>query len=175
MKVGGRLGQRRGRLARRVGQLIVAMGIVVGGVTTVGQAAASPIGEQTCSYQAGRYNVCFQITPLFGNLYAVHIGIDITMSQATAQTILDQPGDPFGTWLFGADGSPADEDVLGQVPATYESAWSGGLSAEFEIWVDRSFLDEDSGEDDVFGRVKLYIASVNRTFAYQTNEVNGYF
>jgi hypothetical protein len=127
-------------------------------------ATAAGLGEQSCTPLAGPGNLCILASRGAADQVLVHIGIDLAMSQATAQQIIDLPGEEFTVVLFGADTPPGNpDDTLAVVPMSWDSAWSGGLSAEFDVFVDRSVLDEDSGQDEVYAVVVLR-GTTTRTF-----------
>jgi hypothetical protein len=95
----------------------------------------------------------------------VHVGIDVTMSQADAQRLVDQEGQAVMAYLIGND-SWSDDSLVG-VTETYERAWSGGLSAEFDAYIHWTTLNEDwEGTDEVYARVRLndHRTGVVRTF-----------
>jgi hypothetical protein len=96
------------------------------------------------------------------------------MNQANAQIVIDRLGQGFAAMLYGSDGSLPDDNALIKIPMTWISAWSGGLSAEFDVFVDRSVLDEDDGQDEVYAAVTFALPGPGLS-TYRTNEVQGYF
>jgi hypothetical protein len=98
----------------------------------------------------------------------VNVGIDVWMSAQEAQAILAPPGTAFTAALYGSDGGGSVQ-YLQSLPLTYEKAGpTADLSAEFDMAVPRSKLNEDTDgwwgcdKDEVFARVWLY-DSVHRT------------
>jgi hypothetical protein len=141
------------RLKRTLG---LALAPTAAFVLMAGVMAAPASAEQRCTGAAGS-NVCLSIDDFNGG-FRVHIGIDVHMSLAQAQAILDAPGDPFSARMMGSD--PLSDDVLFNVHLTDEGASAGsGLSADFDMVASRSQLNEDDSffddVDEVFGRVKL--------------------
>jgi len=138
-----------------------AIGLAALGLMTVMSGAAE--AKSTCS-SSSKHVICFSITHVGGDQYDVHVGIDITMSQADAQAIIDQPGDPIDAWAMGAD--PFFDNAEFRIPLSWVNAWEGGLSAEMDIRVPYAALDEDSdGGDELYARVRLFDQRVStRTF-----------
>ena len=98
----------------------------------------------------------------------VNVGIDVWMSAQEAQAYIAQPGTAFTAALYGADGG-SNVQYLQSLPLTYEVAGPmANLSAEFDMAVPRSRLNEDPDgwwgcdKDEVFARVWLY-DSVHKT------------
>lgn len=144
-------------LARRVAKLAIALGIALGAsLGSVSAASAEGgLGENTCS--GGRsqgYEICLQITYAGAGFYKVDVGIDVFMSRADAQAIIDQEGDAFRGYLIGDD-TWADNSV-GNIPLTWEAAGDGGIGAEFDALFHWSTLNEDwEGADEIYARVML--------------------
>src|SRR5262245_34195514 len=72
---------------------------------------------------------CFEIVYVGGDDYVVWAGIDIPMSRAAAQAILDQPGDPVDAWAMGDD---AFDDAEFRITPIWFGVTDVGLSAEFQ-------------------------------------------
>ena len=158
---------------RKVGRLIrTAIGAfaITGGTlaVTAGSASAWSL-PQACSGQP-QANAC-----LDGYTYdpyvQVHVGIDVWMSHQDALAILAQPGNAFSAALYGDDGSA---QFLVGLPLTWEAAGDANISAEFDMLVPRSQLNEDPGgwprpnRDEVFARVSLYDARTGLTRTFET-------
>ena len=124
-----------------------------------------------CRSARDNYIICFTISQIgLSNGFNVHVGIDVSMSQQDAQNIIDAPGEAFSATLYGED--TFFDDTLKQIPVTWSSAWSGGLSAEFDTFASAETLDEDSDPtDEVFARVKLHISSTDRNRSFRTNNI----
>jgi hypothetical protein len=159
----------KSRLKRTLG---LAVAPVATCVLMAGLMATPASAEQRCT-GATASNVCLNIDPTSqtDQDYMVHIGIDIHMSQAQAQAILDGPGDPFSARMMGSD--PLSDDDLFNVHLTGESASAeAGLSANFDMVASRSQLDEDDSffddVDEVFGRVKLVDPGTGAVTFYNT-------
>jgi hypothetical protein len=163
----------RSRRLRRTLGLAVAPAAAL--VLMAGVMAAPASAEQRCT-GAPASNVCLSIEN-FNDGFSVHIGIDIHMSRAQAQAILDAPGEPFSARMMGSD--PVSDDVLFNVRLTGESAWDGGLSADFDMNAARSQLDEDDSffddVDEVFGRVKLVDPGTGATIFYNSPIISRVF
>lgn len=142
-----------------------AIGLAALGMMTVMSGAAE--AKSTCS-SGSKHVICFSIIHVGGDQYDVHVGIDITMSRADAQAIIDQPGDPVDAWAMGDD--PFFDNAEFRIPLTWVAAGDGGLGAEFDIRVPYAALDEDSdGGDELFARVRLFDQRVStRTFTSRT-------
>jgi len=168
----------RNPLTRGVRRVVLAMGlVVVAGVATAGAASAGRLHEQTCVGQAGRYTICLYITDdpqsPYSHSYKIHVGIDVNMSRADAQNIIDGGG-TITARMYGSD-SFFDDNLIG-VTRSWVSAWDGGLSAEFDRSVNGSVLDEDpEGEDEVFARVSLYVPVSGNTRTFRSDEVSASF
>ncbi|GHH29767.1 hypothetical protein [Lentzea cavernae] len=134
-------------LFKRFGaMMLVAFGILA---MTTGVAQA----KQTCG-SGSLHVICFSIDKVGGDAYAVHVGIDISMSQGDAQLIIDQPGDPVDAWAMGDDWF---DNAEFRIPLTWVAAGPDGLSAEFDITVPGVALDEDpDGGDELYARVRLF-------------------
>jgi hypothetical protein len=168
---------RRRTLLRRAGHLVAALATGFGLVAAAaGPATATGLGEQTCAWQTGRYNVCIRADRMAADQVWVHVGIDVTMSESVARQIVDTPGEEFAVTLYGIDGSSsAAQHPLAVIPMTWDAAGSGGLSAEFDVFLDYSVLDEDDGRDEVLAKVTLRVLFRSQTFTYQTNQIEAMF
>jgi hypothetical protein len=151
-------GTLRATVMRRIAQLIAALAILTGlSVATEGTAMATNVGEQACNY-GSQYNACLLITNLGSNMYRVHVGIDIYMSQQDAQNLIGAGSVPV-VGLYGDDGSSTANDFLtsGFSIAEPPVAWAQGWSAGFTIDVNGSLLNEDDGIDEIIATMRLYI------------------
>lgn len=165
--------------ARGLARMVGAMALVVTtALATAGAASASGrLNEQICHYEAGRYNICLYITDdpqsPFSHFFMVHVGIDVTMSQADAQNIIDGGGG-ITARMYGSD-SIFDDNLQG-VTRTSMSAWEGGLSANFDRSICGGVLDEDpEGEDEVYALASLYDPRSGRTRTFRSEEVEAFF
>jgi len=169
-------GTRNTTVLRRIGQILTAMAIVAGlTVATAGTALAHGVGDLACNYIVGRFNACLQITDVGPGQYKVHVGIDVTMSQHDAQNIIDSPGQEFTFTLKGDDGPSNERQHLASLPVTWVGAWSGGLSAESDVFVTESMLDEDDGTDEIIAVIRLYIPVTGTTRTFETGTVTANF
>ena len=163
----------RGR-ARR-GALRAVLAVTGAVAVAVGLMAAPAAAQQSCTGAADA-NVCLSIERLDDGNYAVHIGIDVRMSQQDAQAIIDQPGDPFTTWMMGSDWF---DDSLLSLPMTGLGAWEGGLGADFDRVATSAELDEDSDwwddDDEVFARIWLYDRRSGSTREFRSDTFHGTF
>ena len=134
------------------------------GMMTVMSGAAQ--AKSACS-SGSKHVICFSITRVGSDAYDVHVGIDITMSKADAQHIIDQPGDPADAWAMGDDWF---DNAEFNIPLTWAAAGDNGFSAEFDIRVPYNALDEDSdGGDELYARVRLFDQRAGtRTFTSRT-------
>jgi len=166
-------GTRRAPIRRRLTQFIAALAIVTGmSVATAGTASAANVGEWACDYNS-YHNSCLYIANLGGNMYSVHVGIDIYMSQQDAQNIINSGFRPTAA-LYGDDGSL---NYRTTIPLTGNpTAWSGGYSDEFDKVVSGSLLNEDDdGVDEIIAKVSQYFPAAQRTVTYKTGEVKSSF
>jgi hypothetical protein len=133
---------------------------------TVALTATTAAAQGACRSEPGSVN-CFSIDYVGNGDYKVHVGIDVDMSRADAQTFIDHPGEEFSAKLYGDD--PLWDNALKNLPVTWSAAWDGGLSAEFDVVVDRRVLDEDSdGRDELFSRIRLWDPRTNTTRTFTT-------
>jgi hypothetical protein len=163
-------------MKRRVIQLVLALAVVIGvSVATAGVAAAAGVGEQSCRGEANRYTICILISRYGLNDFQVYVGIDVTMSQQYAQSVIDGAGDPFSATVYGED--PVWDDTLMGLPLTGMWAWSGGLSAEFHAVALDGKLNEDGGgdKDEVFANVWLFLPWPATSRSFRTTTISAYF
>jgi hypothetical protein len=147
---------------------LAVVGIV--GLTAMPASAAVKCGG------TGNSDLCLQIDRLTNGAFRVHVGIDVHMSLADAQEYVDDVGVPFRVTIFGDDGGGTDQPLF-DVPLTDLGASSGfGLSADFDISVPSSFLNEDppGQEDEIRARVQLIDTDTNRiTATYVSGQISG--
>ncbi len=135
------------------------------GMMTVMSGAAQAKGK--CA-SGSKHTICFSITHVGGDQYDVHVGIDIKMSRADAQAIIDQDSDPADAWAMGDD--PWFDNAEFRIPLTWAAAGDEGFGAEFDIRVPYAALDEDAdGGDELYARVRLFDQRAGtRTFTSPT-------
>jgi hypothetical protein len=145
----------RGRTKRRLLQTVIAAAAVFGAVlVTAGPAAAI----QTCTGRP-EANLCFAIDGRPDGRFNVHVGIDVHMPLAEAQEYVDDAGNPLSAFVRGDDNA---SPFLFTVPITALGASAeSGLSADFDITVPGSFLNEDNGTDEVRAVVTLVDTDTN--------------
>jgi hypothetical protein len=156
----------RGLVIRAVSALIVA-----GSALMLSAPSASAWSlPQVCS-GAAEANVCLE--GYTNDPYVqVHVGIDVWMSAQEAQAIIAQPGNAFSATLLGDDG--ASKQYLQTLPLSWEGAGASNISAEFDMAVQRSRLNEDGDgwwgcdRDEVFARVSLYDARDRSTRTFDS-------
>jgi hypothetical protein len=140
------------------------------GATTLafntGSASAASL-PQKCSGAAAA-NVCLNgYTDTFHHTVHVNVGVDVHMSRQEAQQLVND-GWTLSARVWGYDGP----NVIQFIPisdltkVTSDIVWDGGLSAEFDMDVAASALDEDHlsatcfwrtcDRDEIFARVSLY-------------------
>jgi hypothetical protein len=161
---------------RKIGITVAALGIMAGStVAGATGASAAGVGELTCKSEADRYNICFSITRIgVGSSFAVHVGIDVHMSQQDAENIINAPGQEFSAKIWADD--PIWDNALKNIPVTWVAAGPEGLGAEFDTVMTSHELDEDSdGGDELYSVVKLYIPSTGDTRSFTSHNVNGRF
>lgn len=145
------------------------LGLAALGIMTVTTGAAE--AKSTCS-TGSKHVICFSINKIGSDQYAVHVGIDVKMSQQDAQAIIDQNGDPFDSWAMGADWF---DNAEFRIPLTWVRAGANGLSAEFDINVPYNALDEDpDGGDELYARVRLFDQRTS-TRTFKSNELHSPF
>jgi hypothetical protein len=145
-------------MARALGALAV-VAVALGYMA--GSASAGP---QQCNGTPGsRANICLHIPSTGnGNFYNVHVGVEVHMSRADAQALINQPGDPFTVRLMGSDSGSGD-DFLGFVPMTAIGASDDfGLNANFDQFTDRFHLNEDDSIFNDIDEVYVEIRMVDR-------------
>jgi hypothetical protein len=173
----GRVALAFAMMKRRAIQFVLALAVVIGvSVATGGVAAAAGVGEQSCRSEANRYTICILISHLGLNDFEIYVGVDVTMSQQYAQSVIDLPGDPFSATMYGED--PIWDDTLMGLRLTGMWAWSGGLSAEFYTVALKGMLNEDSGggeQDEVFAKVWLFLPWPASSRSFRTTTINARF
>lgn len=152
--------KRRKAGARHVTGAVCALAVAGGALMLSAESVSAYSLPQVCS-GAFDANVClsgYTNDPIV----QVHVGVDVWMSAQDAQALQAQPGNALSAALYGDDGST--KQFLQALTITYEAAGSSSLSAEFDMAVQRSALNEDPGgwprcnKDEVFARVSLYDA-----------------
>jgi hypothetical protein len=153
-------------LAHRMGRAVGAVAIASAAVAATASAASA---DQDCNGD-DHFSSCILITSTGNNDYAVHLGIDVYMSRQDAQSFIDNPGEEFSAKMYGDD--PHWDNFLFYLPVTWSAAWDGGLSAEFDVVVDGSALDEDwEGDDEVYARIGLFDPRSGETRYFNTDVV----
>ncbi|WP_336215432.1 hypothetical protein [Nonomuraea sp. LPB2021202275-12-8] len=168
----------RSRVGRASRKLAVVSALAAAALAiAAGPAMAEPNPQVKCT-SASTHVICFSLDRLDDGNVAAHLGIDIHMSRADAQAIIDAPGEELSAKVIGAD--PAFNNSLVSVPVTWSAAGDAGLSAEFDITVPFSVLNEDDGYfdgyiDELFGRIVLVDPrnGAKRTFTSAT--ITGYY
>ena len=160
--------------ARRALLAAAATLLAVGTSITLASPASA---DQVCNSGTG-WATCFNLTRLDNGTIAVHLGIDVTMSRADAQAIIDSPGQEFSASVVGQD--PAFDNTQMTVPVTWSQAWDGGLSAEMDAVATFQQLNEDDGffdgyVDELYGRIKLFDPRTQRTRTFTTRVITGYY
>ena len=166
------LHRRGSALARRVVPALAGLAIVPGAIMLTGSAASAD--GPACHYDSQR-NACLWITETWpgSGEYAVHIGIDVYMSQQQAQDIIDRGG-TLSAKVMGDD--PSYDDLLFHLDVMSMGAVPHGLSAEFRTSrVPGSWLDEDwEGRDEVYATVVLTNPGRSPR-SFSTGQLTGYF
>ncbi len=132
--------------------------------------ASAALPDQKCKSDDHGRSWCLFIEKKTSNpsTYRVYVDIDVPMSRADAQAIIDAPGSPFTVKMWGDDSG--NNDYLFWVPGKSIQATNAGLYAEFEKIVPRSELNEDDSvgnrEDEVFAKIAFTDprTRVTRTF-----------
>jgi hypothetical protein len=147
----------KGRLLRALAMIAA----IAAGLITAAAAPALAETGQKCTAQTAS-NVCLSIYPVDSDHFKVLVGIDFHISRQRAQEIIDQPGDPFNTRIFGVAREPVGNQALFTVPEIEIGASEDfGLSAGFESVVTKDQLNDDGRypspfqNDKVFGRIIL--------------------
>ncbi|WP_433436849.1 hypothetical protein [Nonomuraea sp. CA-141351] len=164
--------KRFGRIGR---MLIVTSAVLVAAVALAGPASADPVNK--CTGGTG-YTICFSLDRQDDGNIAVHLGIDVAMSRADAQAIIDHPGEEFSAKIFGDD--PVYDNGLVSVPVTWSAAWDGGLSAEFDRLATFAQLNEDDGYfdgyvDELYGHIDLVDFRSGQTRGFNSAVISGYY
>jgi hypothetical protein len=159
-----------GRTGRRLLQAVIAVAAVLGAVfVTAGPASA----VQTCTGRP-EANLCLAINGRSDGLFAVHVGIDVHMSLEEAQEYVDDAGNPLSASIRGDDSGSVSQ-FLFSVPLTALGASAeSGLSADFDLVVPGSWLNEDSGTDEIRAVVTLVDTDTNTvTGTFVSNVIVG--
>jgi hypothetical protein len=147
----------RGHTKLRLLQVMIAAAAVFG---AVGLTAAPASAEQTCTGRPDS-NLCLAINGLGNGTFAVHVGIDVHMSLEEAQEYVDDAGDPLFASIRGDDSGNVSQ-FLFSMPLTDVGASSeSGLSADFDLVVPGSWLNEDNGTDEIRAFVSLIDTDTN--------------
>jgi hypothetical protein len=164
----------RGWRRRAIG----AVGALLLAASAVAVTASAASAQMACHWPPeGGSNTCLTIVALGNDVYSIHVGIDVHMSQQEAQAIIDANGGaPFGA-LIMADDEGYDTTSMFEVPATWVVAGEGGLSAEFDLQVGSDALNEDKdGRDEVYARVILYDPRYYPTpRIFESGQIAGYW
>jgi len=153
---------------RAIRAILVVTMVLVALVASTSAASA----ESVCKSGTGYAN-CFEITERAID-YEIYIGIDIYMSRQDAEAIISPPGEEFSATVMGQD--TLWDNALFTVPVKGSWASDSGLSAEFTRVVNGSSLDEDwEGEDEVYGRIRLYDPRSRETLTFTTKVIHEYF
>jgi hypothetical protein len=139
------------RTARGVILATAGMALASGAVA-IGASSASAAGP-ACNYNS-QYNTCLWITETSpgSDVYNVHVGIDLNMNPQQAQDILARGG---GFYAKAVGDDPSYDNFLFYLNRTTQTVTSEGLSADFDVTVSGAKLDEDWGDDEVYGTVGL--------------------
>jgi hypothetical protein len=147
----------RGRIKRRLLQTVIAAAAVFGAVVvTAGPAAA----VQTCTGRP-EANLCFAIEGRPDGRFDVHVGIDVHMPLAEAQEYVDDAGNPLSASIRGDDSGNLSQFLFNVPLSVLGASAESGLSADFNITVPGSFLNEDNGTDEVRAVVTLVDTDTN--------------
>jgi hypothetical protein len=163
-------------IGKRIAPAVAAMAVTGGAVATM-TTPASAYWDQVCDSRS-THITCISINPGGSKHFMVHIGIDIYMSRADAQAIIDAYGEEFSAKVIADD--PVYDNALFNMPVTWSAAGDHGLSAEFDLDVWSSQLNEDNGFfegylDEVYANIKLYDPRTGVTRTYRTANNVGYF
>ncbi len=161
----------RTALARRVLPAVAGLAVTTGAVAFVANPASA--AGPACNYSSD-FNACLWITETSpgSDVYDVHIGIDVGMSQAQAQDLLARGG---GFYAKAMGDDPVYDNFLFYLDRVYQTATPQGLSAEFHKTVSGAKLDEDwEGGDEVYGTVGLTNPGWGTRF-FNTGEIRGDF
>lgn len=110
--------------------------------------------------------------------YNVRVNIDLKMSRADAQAIIDAPGEPFTAAMWGDD--PSNNDYLFGVPmVTLSASDASGLSATFTSNVRGEALDEDDSigdrGDEVWAKITFRDPRTGQARTFDTPNINDRF
>ncbi|MBO3751831.1 hypothetical protein J5X84_37670 [Streptosporangiaceae bacterium NEAU-GS5] len=172
-----RLRTRRGRFAGAARKLAVTSALAAATLTLASPAMAEPDPAFECS-SSSLHVICFGLDRQDDNTINVHLGIDIHMSRNDAEAILNAPGDELRAKIIGDD--PVFDNSLVSVPITWALPGDNGISAEFDINVPWSTLNEDDGYfdgyiDDLFGRITLTDPRNGSTRTFTSPTIHGYY
>ncbi|NRQ36996.1 hypothetical protein HII36_34930 [Nonomuraea sp. NN258] len=138
-------------------RVLKAVGIVMVPTAALVLLVASPASATRSCNGGTASNVCLTIEPgILSGRYRVILGVDFRISRQAAQDIINAAGGhPVKGQIFGSD--PGTDPRLFDLQERYTSASDeAGLSAEFFInEVPASFLDEDWGTDEVYGKITI--------------------
>ncbi|GAA3794759.1 hypothetical protein GCM10022226_12640 [Sphaerisporangium flaviroseum] len=160
------------------GRMLIVLSVVAfAGAGLAGPTSARASPELKCKSGTG-YAICFSLDRLDDGNIAVHLGIDVDMSRADAQAIIDHPGEEFSAKIRGDD--PVSDNNLVSVPVTWSAAWEGGLSAEFDRVATFGQLNEDDGffdgyVDELYGHIDLADPRSGQTRGFNSVVISGYY
>jgi hypothetical protein len=157
-----------------------AFGALVLAASALALTASAASATMACHYPEGS-NTCLTIEPLGNRYYAVKIGIDIYMTRQEAEALITwarycwpQPCGLFSARLWGED--PGGDPGLFTVPVSWVAAWEGGLSAEFDLTVYSSRLNEDTdGRDEIYASVDMTDYRTGQRLWFTSGLVVGYY
>ncbi|MGD9754712.1 MAG: hypothetical protein AB7W59_27290 [Acidimicrobiia bacterium] len=136
-------------------------------------ALAQPAAAYGGCESDGTVVVCVTINSAGTGAYDVHIGLDVRMSQAEAQAIIDEHGNESAVAvMFGRDYFTSEN--LFDVEATWVAAGPNGFSAELDRRVLQSQLNEDDDFWDRRDEVQAYVGGY-ATSVIRTREIHAYF
>ncbi|MGH8626231.1 MAG: hypothetical protein ACREYC_13515 [Gammaproteobacteria bacterium] len=163
-----------GRLSSRAGRALEALaltGCLLG--VAVGPAAAHHADQDPHCKQTGGTNACLWVTPIGADIYRVHVGIDVSMGEEDIeQAILH--GSVLSASIQGEDGSK-DQLLIKDVPLLGQGPGPNGYGGDFEVLASGRRLNEDSGRDEIVGKIRVFFPRTGQTFTYQTGQVNHEF
>jgi hypothetical protein len=161
----------RTALTRRLLPAVAGLAVASGAVAVVASPASA--AGPACNYNS-EFNACLWITETSpgSDVYNVHMGIDVHMSQTQAQDILARGG---GFYAKAMGDDPVYDNFLFYLDRVYQTATPDGLSAEFDKTVSGAKLDEDWDDtDEVYGTVGLTNPGWGTRF-FNTGEIHGDF
>jgi hypothetical protein len=166
---------RPGRRARRLLTTATALLVTGAGLALTATSASAWSFPSVCAGNSEK-NVCLEGYTPGNHMVQVHVGIDVYMSRQDAEAILAQPGSAFSAAMIGDD--PSYDNYLTYVDLTWEVAWDGGISAEFDRLIPASLLNEDNSwfdnRDEVYARVSLYDARSGTIRVFNTPDWSFY-